>query len=347
MSTLQITDEVLHAFADEVGDTGPVAVVGHRTRWRVGGEVDPDARLVRAPSGVVTYQPDEMTVQVRAGTSVADLHAELARRGQRTALPERGGTVGGAVAVGENDLCTLGRGSVRTAVLQVRYVSADGELVTGGGPVVKNVSGFNLPKLLVGSLGSLGLVAEVVLRTNPVPAVSRWVEAGEVDPTSAHDAVLRPSAVLWDGSSTWVLLEGHGADVAAELAALRAIAPFEEVEGPPELPPHRWCLTPAQARSLRVAETGPFVASIGVGTVWAHRPQDVRTPDAASRVVEDRLKSLFDPAGRLNPGRRPGGRADRRGRGPSGPAPTAPGAGDPPGKPRGTIAPAPGTPGRG
>ena len=106
-----------------------------------------------------------MVVTVRAGTTVAELHETLAAAGQTSALPDRGGTVGGAVAVGENRLDRLGRGSARRR-LQVRYVSAEGEIVTGGGPVVKNVSGFNLPKLIVGSLGTLGLIAEVVLRTN-------------------------------------------------------------------------------------------------------------------------------------------------------------------------------------
>ena len=181
MSTLTSADRALHEFAALVGADDPIAVEGNRTRWHLGGPLDESARLVTAPTGIVDYQPSEMVVTVRAGTTVAELHETLAAAGQTSALPDRGGTVGGAVAVGENRLDRLGRGSARDAVLQVRYVSAEGEIVTGGGPVVKNVSGFNLPKLIVGSLGTLGLIAEVVLRTNPLPPVQRWIRAERVD----------------------------------------------------------------------------------------------------------------------------------------------------------------------
>lgn len=302
-SSLAITDPVLHAFADEVGAAGPVAVAGGRTRWDLGGPLAADARVVAAPAGIVAYSAPEMTVQVRAGTPVAALDAALAAEGQRTALPDRGGTVGGAVAVGENVLDSLGRGRLRDAVLQVRYVSAEGELVTGGGPVVKNVTGYNLPKLLTGSLGTLGLIAEVILRTNPIPAVGAWFAAEGVDPTAALAAVHAPGAVLWNGASTWVLLEGHEPDVAAEVAALAAVGPFAEADGPPPLPEHRWSLSPADAAAFA---DGSFVASIGVGTVWADRPQPDRTVDAGVAAIGARMKQNFDPTGRLNPGRRVG-----------------------------------------
>ena len=219
VSTLASTDVALAGFAAEVGTEGPVAVRGGGTRWNLGGVLTENARLVEVPSGIVDYQPAEMIVTVRAGTNTADLHASLAEHGQTCALPERGGTVGGAVAVGENRLDRLGRGSVRDAVLQVRYVSSEGDVVTGGGPVVKNVTGFNIPKLLTGSLGTLGLIAEVVLRTNPLPPVQRWLRAESVDPRDLRDVVLRPGAVLWDGTSSWILVEGHEADVDSEIEA--------------------------------------------------------------------------------------------------------------------------------
>ena len=207
MTTL-VADPALESFVDEVGDAGAVVVEGGRTRWTLGGPPADGARHLRAPDGVVDYQPAEMIVRVRAGTPVAELHAALATKGQRTGLPERGGTVGGAVAVGQNDLRVLGRGSVGRAVLQVRYVSSEGALVTGGGAVVKNVSGFNIPKLMVGSLGTLGLIAEVVLRTNPIPPVSLWLVSSDADPFAAYDALLRPSVMLWDGQRTWVAARG-------------------------------------------------------------------------------------------------------------------------------------------
>lgn len=309
MTTVPALDAgILAEFAGAVGPDGPVAVEGGRTRWSLGGQLQPGARLVRAPTGLVRHVPEEMIATVRAGTPVAELHRALAERGQRTPLPERGGTVGGAVAVGENDLRVLGRGTVRAAVLQVRYVSADGELVTGGGPTVKNVSGFDLPRLLVGSLGTLGCIAEVTLRTNPIPPVSCWFAAADADPFAAFAAAYRPSAVLWDGARTWVQLEGHAGDVSAQLAALRRGGGFEAVDGPPRLPPERWSLPPAELRALDRHDTGRFVAVVGVGLVFAERPQPRRALDRRVRDLTDRMKAAFDPSGRLNPGRDAGSR---------------------------------------
>lgn len=303
MSTLASTDAPLLAFAADVGADGPIAVQGGGTRWHLGGVLAEQARLVEAPTGIVDYQPAEMMVTVRAGTPTAELHAALADHGQTCALPERGGTVGGAIAVGENRLDRLGRGSVRDAVLQVRYVSAEGEVVTGGGPVVKNVTGFNLPKLMTGSLGTLGLIAEVVLRTNPRPVVQQWMRAEHVDPRDLRDTLLRPGAVLWDGTSSWALVEGHEIDVEAETDRLAALAEISPVTAPPELPPYRWRLSPADASRADRLVGGDFVANIGVGTVWATEAQPARELDPVAAQIAARMKHLFDPTSRLNPGR--------------------------------------------
>ncbi len=249
-ATLVDHDPALQAFADDVGEAGPIAVRGGGTRWDLGGVSTSGTRIVAAPTGIITYAPEEMTVRVRAGTTVSELHGELRERGQRTALVERHGTVGGAVMVGENDIHTLGRGTLRSSVLQIRYVSAEGRVVNGGGPTVKNVTGFDLPRLFVGSLGTLGLLAEVILRTNPIPAASMWLAADAVDPFAAFDALQRPSSVLWNGRRTWVLLEGHRADLDAQRDVLTRIGGFAPVEGPPSLPTHRWSLAPAELRSL-------------------------------------------------------------------------------------------------
>jgi FAD/FMN-containing dehydrogenase len=300
-------DGALEDFATEIGDSGAVAVEGGRTRWGLGGALAPGTRLVRAPAGILEHHPEEMTVRVRCGTTVAELHGELGARRQLTALPGRGGTVGGALAVGENDVSVLGRGRVRDAVLQVRYVSAEGRLITGGGPTVKNVTGFDLPRLLVGSLGTLGLIGEVILRTNPVPPASTWLQCPEADPFAVAALVYKASAVLWDGGRTWVHLEGHATDVAANRAALAALGPWTEVAEAPELPPHRWSLQPAQLRTLDRAATGPFVASVAVGTVFATRPQASSELPAGLQALSGRLKKEFDPNGRLSPGRSPMG----------------------------------------
>ena len=309
MPTMTEHDAALRSFADDVGAAGPIAVRGGGTRWDLGGPLRAGTPTVSAPTGIVGYAPEEMTVRVRAGTPVHELHEALRERGQRTALVERGGTVGGAVVVGENDVHTLGRGTLRSSVLQVRYVSADGRIVSGGGPTVKNVTGFDLPRLIVGSLGTLGMLAEVILRTNPIPPAAVWLSGEGIDPTAVFDALLRPSSVLWNGERTWVLLEGHAPDIAAERVILDRLGRFEEVEGAPDLPPQRWSLAPAELASLPqgLAADGHagFVAVIGVGLAFCDVSQPTRAVAAPVRAVHDRMKANFDPTGRLNPGRDP------------------------------------------
>jgi glycolate dehydrogenase FAD-binding subunit len=248
-----------------------------------------------------------MTVRVRAGTTVTDVDAALDEVGQAVALPSwPGATVGGVLAVGHSGLRRLGWGPVRDTVLEVRYVSAEGRMVKAGGPTVKNVSGFDLCRLLVGSLGTLGLLAEVVLRTRPAPATERWL-AGEADPFALVARLHRPASVLWDGTTTWVLLDGHPADVEAE-AAVAGLP--DAPEGPPELPPHRWSLRPSELPGLPGPAGpgdggGPFVAEVGVGVVHRAEPAPPRPVDAAVAGLHRRLKGTFDPTGRLGPGRDP------------------------------------------
>jgi FAD/FMN-containing dehydrogenase len=293
----------LDAFAAEIGpaEAGPVVAEGGRTQWSAA-VVDPEAlaaaRVVRAPAGVVAVEAADMTVRVRAGTPVADVDAALAEVGQVVAIPDwPGATVGGVLAVGHSGLRRLGWGPVRDTVLEVRYVSAEGRLVAAGGPTVKNVSGFDLCRLLVGSVGTLGLLGELVLRTRPLPATQRWL-AGEADPFALLRRLHRPASVLWDGTTTWVLLDGHPADVGAQVRLCEGLAP---VEGGPSLPPHRWSLRPSELRALE----GEFVAEVGVGTVHRPDPRPPRPVDPAVRSLHQRIKALFDSTGRLAPGRDP------------------------------------------
>lgn len=299
-------DRPLHEFAAEVGTSDPVVAVGGRTQWAVGGDADPSAREVRAPAGVVVHEPAEMIVRVRAGTTVATLDASLAEGGQTIALdppdPERA-TVGGVLAVGQSGPRRLGWGPVRDTLLEARFVSAEGRLIRAGGPVVKNVTGFDLCRLLVGSLGTIGLLAEVVLRVRPRPPVSVWLRGSVDDPDRLRHRLFRPSSILWDGAACWVLVEGHPADVDAEVTALGT--GFERVEHPPTLPNGgRWSVdASALAEIVNVLEPGTFVAEIGVGVVHAPGPPLPRPPEPATAAIHRRIKANFDPTGRLNPGR--------------------------------------------
>jgi FAD/FMN-containing dehydrogenase len=288
----------LSGFTEEVGATGSVVPVGGRTQWEVGGPPDPTARLVAAPAGIVSHQPDEMIVRVGAGTPVVELDAAVAEAGQTVALPDwPGATVGGVLSVGRSGVRRLGWGPVRDTLLEARFVSAEGKLIKAGGPVVKNVTGFDVCRLLVGSLGTVGILAEVVLRVRPRPAVSRWL-AGAGDPFALRRVLHRPSALLWDGTTTWVLLDGHGADVDAQA---RLLGPaFTEVGGPPPLPAGgRESVRPSSLPSL----TGEFIAEVGVGVVHRRSAAAAAPPHPSTMELQRRVKALFDPTGRLNPGR--------------------------------------------
>lgn len=292
-------DDAVDEFADTVGGEGHVTISGSATR---GGPV-PGVRAVVAPVGIEWVQPAEMTIRCGAATTMAAIDATLAQYGQRVAIADFG-TIGGALAVGQSSVRRLGWGPVRDTVLQVRYVSAAGDVVKAGGPTVKNVSGFDLCRLLVGSRGTLGFLAEVILRTRPRPPAEQWFSSRR-DPWMLLSELYRPTSVLWDGTTTWVLLDGHLADVEQRATA----AGLSSVSGPPDLPVHRRSLPPERLRSLPVESTGVFVAEIGVGIVHQEHPCPSTTAAPPIRDLHRRIKHAFDPTGRLNPGVEPLARA--------------------------------------
>ena len=113
-------------------------------------------------------------------------------------------------------------------------MSARGELIRAGAPLVKNVTGFDLCRLLVGSLGTLALLAEVVLRCRPRPEVEPWWVGEGADPFALADALYRPLSVLWDGTRTWVGLAGYAADVRGPgRGGARAVASAGSTGRPP------------------------------------------------------------------------------------------------------------------
>lgn len=281
----------LSEFAEEIGSEGPVTIAGLGTR---GGPVD-DVRPVMAPGGVDWFKPDEMTVCCGAGTPLDELEDTLAVHRQTVAIPPFG-TVGGALAVGRSGVRRLGYGPVRDVVLQLRYVDSAGQVVKAGGPTVKNVSGFDLCRLLVGSHGTLGFIGEVILRTRPMGRFEQWFTT-TTEPEVLLRELYRPTSILWDGERSWVLLEGHRDDVRAQAASVDLVAG----DLPPALPSGgRWSIPPSDIRSL--VGTGRFVAEVGVGIVHHERPAPERPVDPGVAELHRRIKARFDPTGRLNPG---------------------------------------------
>jgi glycolate oxidase FAD binding subunit len=306
-----LTDPVLASFAEEVGSDGAVACAGGKTQWEVGGLLRAGTREAAAPTGIVAFEPAEMIVRVRAGTPLAELQAAVGAGGQCVWMESDQAsiaTVGGLLSVGRSGYRRLGRGPLRQTVLEITAVDSQGRLIRGGAPLVKNVTGFDLCRLLVGSLGTLALLAEVVLRCRPLPETELWWVADEVDPFDVAARLYRPLAVLWDGVRTWVGLAGYRVDVDDQ--ARSVLGPrFVSAEGPPPVPAGKRCsMAPATLRGL-VTELGSgtgWLAEIGVGVLHCGSEGAVLSgPELSPSVIElhRALKARFDPTDRLNPGR--------------------------------------------
>ena len=284
----------LTAFRNDGGEADPVCVRGGGTRWEVGGD-DAGVRSVTAPSGIEAFEPAEMTVTVGAGTTVATLSAALAEDGQEVAIDgPHGSTVGGALMIGRSSLRRGRLGELTDVLLQADCVGADGALFTAGGPTVKNVTGYDLCRLLVGSLGTLALVGRVILRTRPLPEAFAWM-SGAVSTGEVVDVLYRPATVLWDGVETTVRVEGNGQDVDEEVGRLQAIGMAPT--GEPVLPAEwdRW---------TGVLPPGG-VLEVGAGVVHQSDRPESGNVSVGVRALGERVRDSFDPTRRLNPGRDP------------------------------------------
>jgi glycolate oxidase FAD binding subunit len=316
-----------------------VAPVGSRTHWEVGGPPPdgPGVVAVTAPDGVATYDPADLTVTVGAGTRCDELADVLGEQGQECVLDPRdpAATVGGLLATGLSGHRRLRHGPLRDRVLEVRFVTAEGRLVKGGGPTVKNVSGFDLPRLLVGSFGTIGVLVQVTLRCQPRPETSMWCATYE-DPLAVRRALHRPSTIAWDGTTTHVLLEGIAADLVEERGRIPGAT---TTETGPVWPagPHRGRISvrPAALPALADALDASGVrwsAEVGVGTVhvgsdcedglvrartaahaaggWMLREEGAPSLDGfgvpmPAAAVMARVRTAFDPTGKCSPGRLP------------------------------------------
>lgn len=320
--------------ATVVRDAARVDPLGGGTHRAVGGPAPADAMRVRAPAGIVAYDPADLTICVGAGTSVRTLAAELAGAGQECALDPRDehATVGGVLSTGLSGVRRLRVGPLRDQVLEVRFATADGRLVRAGGATVKNVTGYDLPRLLVGAFGTLGVLTRVILRCRPLPARTWWGTTARA-PDEVRARLLRPSSLLWDGRVTSVLLEGNADDVAAEARATGL-----DAGAPPDLPdgPHRGRISVAPDAVVRVgralADSVRWLGEGGIGTVhvaaddpaalararavahdaggWLLREAGAPELDGfgialANAGIMARIRAAFDPTGKLAPGRLP------------------------------------------
>ena len=148
-----------------------------------------------ALSGIVEYEPDEFVITAKAGTPLAELETLLAEQGQYLPFDppwvNAGATIGGTVATGLSGSGRLRYGGVRDFVIGVRLVTGESRLVRGGGKVVKNAAGFDIPKLTVGSLGRFGVLADVSLKVFPRPEAFATVKIDTADSSVALDVLCR------------------------------------------------------------------------------------------------------------------------------------------------------------
>ena len=229
------------------GAKGPLAVRGGGTRG-LGRAVAGEALSVTGLSGVVLYEPAALTLVVRAGTPVAEVEMLLAAEGQRLpfepmdarGLMGTGGvpTIGGVVAANASGPRRVQAGACRDSLIGVRFVDGTGAVVKNGGRVMKNVTGYDLCKLMAGSFGTLGVLTEVAFKLLPAPAAAATLTLSGLDDVRAVRAMAAAltspfevsGAAHAPGQGTWLRLEGFEEQVAyrAERLAER-LAPFGAV----------------------------------------------------------------------------------------------------------------------
>jgi len=290
----------------------PLSVRGGDTRGMAGPGV---ALSVAAIAGVVLHEPGALTLVVRAGTPVAQVDAVLAAQGQRLAfepmdhralLGTTGApTIGGVIAANVSGPRRVAVGAARDFLLGVRFVDGTGTVIRNGGRVMKNVTGYDLTRLMAGARGALGVLTEVALKVLPVPQAAATVTLRGLDPAQAVAALaaalgspfdVTGAAHDVDAGLTRIRVEGFGDSVTYRAGRLvKVLAPWgvAEVQGTDDvwaglrdlsdwgvLPGDVWRLSlrPSTAPGV-VAALGPRARGLrmdwGGGLVWALMPPGV------------------------------------------------------------------------
>jgi glycolate oxidase FAD binding subunit len=177
-------------------------LVGHGSKRAIGRPLQTDVTLdLSGLAGVTLYEPEELVLSARAGTALAEIEVLLAGRGQRLAFepmdcgplfgsPLGRGTIGGTVAANLSGPRRLTAGAARDHLLGFAAVSGRGEAFKSGGRVVKNVTGYDLCKLMAGSWGTLAALTEVTLKTLPKPETEATIVLSGLDDAAAVGAMV-------------------------------------------------------------------------------------------------------------------------------------------------------------
>jgi len=226
-------DELADAVRALHAERKTFAFAGGATHLDLGNAPRPLDALIRmsALNGVIEYAPEDQTITVEAGMTLGALDRILAQHGQMLPLDAYDrdrATVGGVVAANVYGRRRQRYGTAKDLIVGVGIVRADGVRARGGGKVVKNVAGFDLPKLMAGSLGTLGAIVHVTFRLYPMPDATRAAVLHldrEAPIVGATDAIaerrLEPeSVVLYDYHALVVTFSGTTAGVDEQMRAL-------------------------------------------------------------------------------------------------------------------------------
>ncbi|WP_295541695.1 glycolate oxidase subunit GlcE [uncultured Pseudacidovorax sp.] len=306
----QIAEQIRAAAADGRA----LRLCGGGTKDFHGGPLEGEPLHLQALRGIVSHEPSELVVTVRAGTPLAELEALLQAHGQ--CLPFEppqfgtGGTVGGMVAAGIAGPARASVGSVRDYVLGASLINGRGELLTFGGQVMKNVAGYDVSRVLVGAWGTLGAITELSLKVLPVPPAEATLafectQAGALRLLNAWGGQPLPlNASAWlagpDGSVGRLHLRLRGA-VAAVQAACRQLGGEtvpQDTAGPfwAALRDQRHeAFAPAQAGGLAlwrasVPQTAPALAAEGASALlveWHGAQRWYAVPEGGVAALAD------------------------------------------------------------
>ena len=332
------TRDVAEALREASAAGTRVSIVGGRQHADRGGPGAVDAELwTTLLDDRVAYDPAEMLCVVGAGMRIRDLRRMLAEGGQEWPVDAPAdATVGGVIATGGPTLRQLRVGTLRDTVVEMELVTGDGRLIRSGARTVKNVTGYDVHRLATGSLGTLGVIAQMALKIRPLPRATRTLatrDGGIELGSRLLSEIPLAAAVLAEPDRVVVRLEGWPQEVEAQAGAARGVTAVEEIETPfPEpLFPDAPILAEAAVVPSRLGSlldgTAAYRAMIGVGFAWvpfddaqgltAFRGRTaelggiapvIRGPGGLDGVlpapeVQRRIKEAMDPAGILAPGR--------------------------------------------
>lgn len=336
--------DVVDAVRAANADGRRLLVIGGRRHIDKGNPSEVDAELWTTQlDRVVAYDPAEMVAVVEAGMRVGELRRILAEGGQEWPVdaPDDA-TVGGVIAAAPSSPRRLKVGAVRDTVLETEVVTGDGRPVRSGARTVKQVTGYQIHKLVTGSLGTLAVIVQVALKLRPLPEARRTLRfEGDLGLAASVLAALPAAAgVLATPDGVELRLEGWRDEVDEQQAAAEGVArPLEALDDAPFPRSRPWEERPivveAAAPPSRLGElaTGDrWGALAGVGILWAglDGPDELEALRSAARgaggiapvirgpgglgddalpapEVHRRLKRAFDPNGVLAPGRGWGG----------------------------------------